>query len=87
MNKEWVRKRSGPGKVHRIRRYGVCLNGERSIQCIKKAPFRRFTFHDNDGLYKYVFFVIRLKNPVIKMVGGDCQKSTPVVLKKISYSF
>lgn len=29
-----------------------------------------------------VFFVIRLKNPVIKMVGGDCQKSTPVVLKK-----
>lgn len=31
------------------------------------------------------FFVIRLK--VIKMVGGDCQKSTPVVLKKISYSF
>lgn len=57
MNKEWARKRSGPGKVHRIRRYGVCLNGERSIQCIKKAPFRRFTFHDNDGLYKYVFLL------------------------------
>lgn len=39
------------------------------------------------GYISMFFFVIRLKNPVIKMVGGDCQKSTPVVLKKNSYSF